>query len=286
MPDATHATVTQSIAAGVAHVEIDRSETLNSLTREVFEDLVEVGLALRGNAEVRAVVLSGRGRAFSAGLDLGEFARIAEAGAGSAGESEAGAEVGAGSAVVLGERLGAARALAQKAVHVWTLVDVPVIAAVNGAALGGGLQIALGADLRIAHPDSQFAMMETRWGIIPDMCGTQILPRLVGPGMAKKLILTGSTIDGHEALRVGLVEEIHVQPVERALELATELAGRSRPALASAKRLIDSSYEATLADGLDAEQEALAQLLGTDEQRQAVAAQLSRMRKREARATQ
>ncbi len=267
MPDAAHATVTSVIAEGVAHVEINRPEKLNSLTREVFDDLVEVGLALRENAEIRAVVLSGRGRAFSAGLDLGEFSRIAEAGGSGSG------------AVALGERLGAARALAQKAVHVWSLVDVPVIAAVHGPALGGGMQIALGADLRIAHPDSQFAMMETRWGIIPDMCGTQILPRLVGAGMAKKLILTGSAIDGNEALRIGLVEELHDRPVDRALELAAEFAHRSRSALVWAKTLVDSSWESTLAAGLDAEQRALAELLGTDEQRRAIEAQLGRIRR-------
>src|SRR5699024_1363342 len=142
----------------------DRAEKLNSLTREVFEDLVEAGLALQEATEVKAVVLSGRGRAFSAGLDFTELSRIAEDGA-----------------VELGARLGSARALAQKAVHIWSLVEVPVIAAIRGAALGGGMQIALGADMRVAAPDAKLSLMELKWGIIPDMCGTQLLPRLVGP---------------------------------------------------------------------------------------------------------
>lgn len=264
----TNGTLECTIDHGTAHVEIDRADKLNSLTREVFSDLVEVGLSLRDDATVSAVVLSGRGRAFSAGLDFSEFARLAEPGAAAGGE---------GSAVVIGERLGAARALAQQAVHVWSLVEAPVIAAINGAALGGGFQIALGADIRIAAPDSQLSLLEVRWGIIPDMCGTQLLPRLVGPGMAKKLILTGEAVSGETALGIGLVEEVAEDPIARALDLARDIAAKSRAAVIRAKRLVDLAAEADLPTGLDAEQTALAELIGTDEQRQAVEAQLARL---------
>lgn len=304
----THSTVVYSITDGVAHVEIDRAEKLNSLTREVFEDLVEAGLAFKDSTEVKAVVLSGRGRAFSAGLDFTELARIAEAGAatrstaeeegtgaaeGGTGAAEAGAgAAGAGGAaegsdqesvasvVQVGTRLGSARALAQKAVHVWSLVEVPVIAAVRGAALGGGMQIALGADIRVAAPDAKLSLMELNWGIIPDMCGTQLLPRLVGPAQAKKLIATAETIGAEEALRLGLVEEVVEDPIARALELAGQIAGQSRSALVWAKRLVDLSYDSELSAGLDAEQEALAHLLGTDEQKQVVADRLAAMKAR------
>lgn len=286
MLETTHSTVVCSIADGVAHVEIDRAEKLNSLTREVFEDLVEVGLALRDSAEVKAVVLSGRGRAFSAGLDFTELTRIAEEGTATRTtaeeESDSRAE-GAGSgssAVHIGERLGSARALAQKAVHIWSLVEVPVIAAVRGPALGGGLQIALGADIRVAGPDAKLSLMELNWGIIPDMCGTQLLPRLVGPGQAKKLIATADTIGAEEALRIGLVEELVDDPIARARELAAQIAGQSRSALVWAKRLVDLSYDSVLSVGLDTEQEALAQLLGTEEQKQVVATRLAAMKAR------
>lgn len=286
MLETTHSTVVCSIADGVAHVEIDRAEKLNSLTREVFEDLVEVGLALRDSAEVKAVVLSGRGRAFSAGLDFTELTRIAEEGTATRTtaeeESDSRAE-GAGSgssAVHIGERLGSARALAQKAVHIWSLVEVPVIAAVRGPALGGGLQIALGADIRVAGPDAKLSLMELNWGIIPDMCGTQLLPRLVGPGQAKKLIATADTIGAEEALRIGLVEELVDDPIARARELAAQIAGQSRSALVWAKRLVDLSYDSELSVGLDTEQEALAQLLGTEEQKQVVATRLAAMKAR------
>lgn len=296
MSETTNSTVVYAITDGVAHVEIDRSDKLNSLTREVFEDLVEAGLALKDSSEVRAVVLSGRGRAFSAGLDFTEMARIAGAGAATrssaeeaaeqveeaaernAGEPEAADSVA--TAVDIGERLGSARALAQKAVHVWSLVEVPVIAAVRGPALGGGLQIALGADMRVAGPDAKLSLMELNWGIIPDMCGTQLLPRLVGPAQAKKLIVTADTIGAEEALRIGLVEEVVEDPLGRALELAGQIAGQSRSALVWAKRLVDLSYDSDFSTGLDAEQEALAALLGTDEQKQVVATRLAAMRAR------
>ena len=288
MPETTHSTVVYSITEGIAHVEIDRADKLNSLTREVFEDLVEAGLALKDSSEVKAVVLSGRGRAFSAGLDFTELARIAEAGAATRSTSEEEAETGSGaksadsvaSVVEVGTRLGSARALAQKAVHVWSLVEVPVIAAVRGAALGGGLQIALGADMRVVGPDVKLSVMETNWGIIPDMCGTQLLPRLVGPAQAKKLIVTADTIGAEEALRIGLVEEVVEDPIARALELAWQIAGKSRSSLVWAKRLVDLSYESDLSAGFDAEQEALAQLLGTDEQKQVVAERLAMMKAR------
>ena len=182
--------------------------------------------------------------------------------------------------VDVGTRLGSARALAQKAVHVWSLVEVPVIAAVRGAALGGGLQIALGADMRVAGPDAKLSVMETNWGIIPDMCGTQLLPRLVGPAQAKKLIVTAETIGAEEALRIGLVEEIAEDPVARALELAGQIAGKSRSSLVWAKRLVDLSYATDLSSGFDTEQEALAQLLGTAEQKQVVAERLAAMKAR------
>lgn len=296
MPETTDSTIVYSITDGVAHVEIDRAEKLNSLTREVFEDLVEAGLALKDSTEVKAVVLSGRGRAFSAGLDFTELARIAEAGAATRssaeeaaaekaaedtpGAGESGAADSVAAAVDVGERLGSARALAQKAVHVWSLVEVPVIAAVRGAALGGGLQIALGADMRVAGPDAKLSLMELNWGIIPDMCGTQLLPRLVGPAQAKKLIVTADTISAEEALRIGLVDEVAEDPLARALELAGQIAGQSRPALVWAKRLVDLSSDSDLTTGLDAEQEALAELLGTDEQKQVVATRLAAMKAR------
>lgn len=285
MPTTSHSTVTYSIDSGIAHVEIDRAEKLNALTREVFADLVEAGLAVRDSPAVKAVVVSGRGRAFSAGLDFTEMEKIAQAGTVTRSAAEEDADSAApatlGAAGIDGTTLlGSARALAQKAVHVWSLVEVPVIAAIRGAALGGGLQIALGADMRVAGPDATLSLMEIKWGIIPDMCGTQLLPRLIGPAQAKKLIVTGETIGAEVALRIGLIEEVVADPVARSLELAAEIAEKSRPALVWAKRLVDLSYESELGAGLEAEQEALSSLLGTEEQQAAVAERRAQMRDR------
>lgn len=253
---ATHGFVTLTIDERLAHVRIDRPETMNSLTREVFEDLVEIGLRLRGDADVAAVVLTGSGRAFCAGLDLGEFGRM------KSGDKNP--------AVSLGERLGAAAALGQKAVHVWSLVEVPVIAGVHGVAFGGGLQVALGADVRIVAPDTKMSMMELNWGLAPDMGGTQLLPALVGPSQAKLLTFTGEVISGARAGEIGLADEVTDTAVERALEIGRDIADKSRSALVWAKRLIGMAGTASLADGLDAEQDAIQELMGGPEQVAAV----------------
>lgn len=258
---ATHGTVVLDIDDGLAHVRLNRPDSLNSLTREVFEDLVEIGTSLLDAPTVTAVVLSGEGRAFCAGLDLGEFQRM-----------KTGEKVGGTKNVVAqGEPLGAAKAIAQKAVHVWSLVPVPVIAGVTGVAFGGGLQVALGADVRIVARDAKLSMMELNWGLAPDMGGTQLLPRLVGPAQAKLLVFTGKVIDGERAERIGLADEIAEDPVARALEIGRDLAERSRTALVRAKELVDlAGSGASLAEGFAREQEVIAELMGSPEQIAAV----------------
>lgn len=252
---ASHGTVVLTVTDRLAHVEIDRAETLNSLTGEVMADLVEIGTGLIDRDDVSAVVLSGRGRAFCAGLDVSELGRMVSGGGGSP-ESE--------------EPLGAARALAQQCVHVWSLVPAPVIAAVQSVAYGGGLQIALGADVRIASRELKASMMEVNWGIIPDMCGTQLLTRLIGPGRAKLAIFTGRVIDADTALAWGMVDELADDANAAALALGRELAEKSRPALQAAKQLVDLAATADLAEGFAAEQDAIRSLIGGPEQQQAV----------------
>ncbi|MYM19277.1 crotonase/enoyl-CoA hydratase family protein [Brevibacterium sp. 5221] len=256
--------VSVTVDDAVATVRLTRPQTLNSLTREVFADLVDAGLRVRDDAAIRAVVLAGEGRAFSSGLDMSEFGRMVD---------DSGEHV-----VEIRERLGAARALAQQAVHVWSLVEAPVIAGIAGVAFGGGLQIALGADMRIVAPGAKLSMMEINWGIVPDMCGTQLLPRLVGPARAKHLILTGEVISGEEGYRLGLAEELAEEPVERAHALARELAGKSGTALRRAKELIDLAGTVPFSDALDAEQRVLAELMGGAEQKAAVAARTAELR--------
>lgn len=243
--------VTCEVDQGIAQVRLNRPTKMNALDPAMFEALVEVGRELIDRADVSAVVLAGEGRAFCAGLDMAQFEQMAQ---------------GAGDIVVESEPLGAASALGQQAVHVWSLVPVPVIAALHGVAFGGGLQVALGADIRIAHPDTKLSVMEIVWGLIPDMTGTQLLPELVGRDVAKELVFTGRRISGAEGAELGLVTRVDDDPLAAATALATEIAGNSRNALVHAKHLLEIAGRVDLEAGLDAEQVAIRELIGSPEQ--------------------
>jgi len=252
MDDDVSRRVVLDVADGVATVRLDRPEKLNALDPAMFEALVTTGRELVDRDDVGAVVLTGAGRAFCAGLDFGSFAAMAEG--------------GADRVVVPREPLGAARALGQQVVHVWSLVPAPVIAAVQGFAFGGGLQIALGADIRLVAPDAQLSVMEIQWGLVPDMCGTQLLPELVGRDVAKELALTGRKVTGSEAVRLGLATREAADPLAEAHTLAAEIAQRSRSATRATKRLLDLAGRVPLADGLQAEQDEIGALIGSPEQ--------------------
>ncbi|MGY2084021.1 crotonase/enoyl-CoA hydratase family protein [Blastococcus sp. SYSU DS0539] len=256
--------MTLDVVEGVGHVRLDRPDKLNALDPATFEDLVAVGTELMARDDVGAVVLAGNGRAFCAGLDFAQFAAMGE-----------GRRVGA---VAPREPLGAARALAQQAVHVWSLVPAPVVAAVHGVAFGGGLQIALGADIRIVAPEAQLSVMEVQWGLVPDMMGTQLLPELVGRDVAKELALTGRRVDGAEAVSLGLATRLADDPLEAAGALAREIAGHSRTATRHVKRLIDLAGRVGLAEGLQAEQDAIGELIGSPEQVEVVNRRLAASR--------
>lgn len=255
-------TVTLKVNDGVAHVRLNRPNRMNALSPELLQCLVDIGRRLADDpGEVGAVVLSGEGRAFSAGLDFSQFARMAD--------EDAGTILASSSAV------GEAEALGQQAVHVWSLVPAPVIAAVHGVALGGGLQIALGADIRIAAPTARFSVTEVLWGLVPDMMGTQLLPGLVGRDVALELALTGRTFDGAEAHRLGVVTRLDPEPCDAALALAAEVAAHSRAATRGIKRLVGLAGTASLREGLRAEQEVITALMGSEEQVAAVSRRMA-----------
>jgi enoyl-CoA hydratase/carnithine racemase len=248
-----------TVADGVADVRLDRPDKLNALDAAMFDALVAVGESLRHDNTVRAVVISGEGRAFSAGLDLGSFAAMASEG----GSATSG----------LAERVpGRGTNHAQHAVRIWNELPVPTIAAVHGVALGGGLQIALGADLRIVAPDARLSVLEIRWGLIPDMTGTHVLPRLVGLDVAKELTWTGRMVDGEEAARIGLATEVSADPRRRALELAAQLAAASPEAIRGAKALLEQSLDVPAADQFAQESRVMASLIGSPNQVEAVSA--------------
>ena len=253
--------VTCAVTDGVAEVRLARPEKLNALDPEMFEALVDVGTRLRDRDDVGAVVLSGEGRAFCAGLDFGRFAQMAQGRPERTGGPR--------------PQLGAARALGQQAAHVWILVPAPVVAAVHGVAFGGGLQVALGADIRIVHPDARLSVMEVLWGLVPDMTGTQVLPELVGRDVAKELALTGREVTGAEAVQLGLATRVAEDPLAEATALAREIAGHSRSATRGIKRLIDLAGRVPLEEGLAAEQEVIGRLIGSEEQAEVVRRRLA-----------
>jgi len=210
---------------GIAHVQLNRPDKLNALTLETLDQLVATARTLRKDKALRAVVLSGEGESFCAGLDF---------------------------KTVMKKPAGIARAfvplpwrgtnLFQEASWAWRRLPVPVIAAVQGHCYGGGLQIALGADFRIATPDSEWSVLEGKWGLIPDMSGIQSLSELVGIDTAKRLTMTAKILTGKEAHDLGLVTELAADPVAAADDFARELAARSPDALAAAKRLFDTTW--------------------------------------------
>jgi enoyl-CoA hydratase/carnithine racemase len=162
--------------------------------------------------------------------------------------------------------------LAQQACHGWSEVPVPVIAAIWGHCLGGGLQIALGADLRIVHPEATLSVLEIRWGLSPDMTGTATLPRLVGPDVAKELTWTGRNVTGEEAARLGLATRTSTTPLEDALALAREIAAKNPDAIRGVKALLDESGRVPLAQQYADERRTIGSLVGTPNQIEAVAA--------------
>jgi enoyl-CoA hydratase/carnithine racemase len=266
--------VTTQIDRGVADVRLNRPDKLNALDGDMFAALVDAAGRLAADPAVRAVVLSGEGRAFSAGLDFSGFRAMAGGRATVEGEPAAPAG-GAGEDRDLGgigRTDGRITHLGQQAAHGWSEVPVPVIAAIWGHCLGGGLQVALGADLRIVHPGASLSVLEIRWGLSPDMTGTATLPRLVGHDIAKELTWTGRTVTGEEAVRIGLATRASEAPLDDALALARDIAGKSPEAIRGTKALIDRSGTVPLAEQYADERRVIGSLIGTPNQVEAVAA--------------
>ncbi len=214
--------VSVDIAGPVATVSMTRPEKLNALDFAMFDGLVDAAHRLRGNPAVRAVVLRGEGPAFSSGLDF--------------------ASVGKQPARMFLSFLTypwRETNRFQEVAWAWRQLPMPVIAVLHGRCYGGGLQIALGADFRIATPDCELSVMEAKWGLIPDMTGSVTLSELVGLDVAKRLAMTGEIIDGNRGLELGLVSEVSDDPELRARAFAAELAERSPDAIAATKRLLN-----------------------------------------------
>jgi enoyl-CoA hydratase/carnithine racemase len=264
--------VAVSIEGGVADVRLNRPDKLNAIDNAMFWALFDVGEALKADPSVRSVVLSGEGRGFCAGLDFGGFQAMAGGGGlDGDGDGAAGApsDRDRGSIVDRGDRI---TNVAQQVAWAWTELPVPVVAAVHGPCLGGGLQIALGADIRIVAPDATLSVLEIRWGLIPDMTGTYQLTRIVGLDVAKELTYTGRMVTGDEAVQLGLATRTADDPRAAALELATEIASKNPHAVRGAKALLNQSLASTAHEQFLAETATISKLIGSPNQVEAVTA--------------
>lgn len=256
--------VSLTITDHVADVRLNRPEKMNAIDNAMFVGLAEAAAAIAKDKSVRCVVLSGNGRAFCAGLDFASFMAMG----GGSGERTGN--------TLLNRPEGSPANFAQQAAFGWTSLPVPVIAAVHGVAFGGGLQIALGADIRIVAPDSQMSVMEIKWGLIPDMTGTQTLRHLVRLDVAKELTFTGRIVTGTEAVELGLATRTSAQPLADALAMAREIASKSPDALRAGKRLLNASVALSLEDGLKLEEKLQLSLIGSPNQLEAVQANMAK----------
>jgi len=247
------------VADHVALVTLARPDKHNALDLEMFDGIIAAAERLMSEPGVRAVVLHGEGPSFCSGIDV---------------MSLVGGQAGMDG--LLEPLRGEVPNYFQRAAYDWIRVPVPVIAAVHGNCFGGGLQIALAADVRFAAPNARLSVMEVRWGLIPDMSITRTLPRLVGIDVAKELTYTGRTLTGSQAAELGVVTHIVEDPLGAARELAGEIASKSPDAVRGAKRLFDQAWSGDPERTLRIEAEIQLGLVGATNQLAAVSAGLSK----------
>lgn len=244
---------------GVARVTLTRGDKLNALDPAMFDALLAVGQALSDMPGLRCVVLSGEGKSFSAGLDLATFETML-----------------GGEALPLTQRTHGNANSFQQAAMQWRKLPVPVIAAVHGVCFGGALQIAGGADIRVVAPDARLAVMEMKWGLVPDMGGFALWRGCVRDDVLRQLTYTNREFSGEEALAYGFATVLDANPVQRAMAMAQDIAHRSPTAIRAAKSLFNRSADLPLDEILAAESFEQARLLGSRNQLEAVASQVER----------
>ncbi len=248
--------VTVSIDEHVAVVTLNRPHKSNAVSMEMFDALGDAGEKLAGERSIRAVVLQGAGANFCAGIDISIF-------------SQDDAVIDA-SSMSAGEQSPANRF--QRAAYVWRELPVPVICAITGVAYGAGLQIALGADLRYAAADARLSIMETKWGLIPDLAISTTLRDILPADRVKELAWSGRVVDANEALSLGLITELHDDPRAAAMQTAREICAKSPDAVRAMKELVHSAWRMTEAEALALEAKLQLEVLRGENQREAVLA--------------
>ena len=249
---------------GVADVRLIRADKMNALDPAMFEGIIEAGAKLADMKGLRCVVLSGEGKAFCAGLDMGSFAAMEAQGDKVPGVSD------------LTVRTHGIANRPQRCAWLWRELDVPVIAAVHGVAFGGGFQIALGPDIRYAAPGTRFSVMEIKWGLVPDLAGTQLMRHLAREDIVRELTYTGRVFDAEEAQQYGFVTRVVANPLKAAFETAREIAGKSPDAVRAAKRLMNLAVATDAKTGLMAESIEQQRLIGAPNQLEAIMSNLQK----------
>ena len=223
-------------ADGVTHVRLNRPDKMNGLDPAMFEAIIAAGESLMERKDVRVVVLSGEGRSFCAGLDTSSFARTPDP-----------------DEPKLTDRTHGDSNKFQQVATVWRKLPMAVIAAVHGVCFGGGMQIASGADIRVVAPDARMAIMEMKWGLVPDMGGYQLWRGLVRDDVLRELVYTNREFSGEEAQVLGLATHVSDDPLAKAKEIAATIAQRNPDAVRAAKRLHNRMQDETGEDMLMAE---------------------------------
>jgi len=247
----------------VAEVAMTRPDKMNALDPAMFAALSEAGESLKGRDDVRAVVLHGLGENFCAGLDTSSFGSMIST-------------IDQSRARMLNPPTGEVANDFQKPCYVWQELDVPVIAALQGVVLGGGAQLALAADFRFAAHNVRFSIMESKWGLVPDMGISQNLPKLMRADQAKELIMTARILDAAETAALGLVTRLCDDPLAAARAFAADLAARSPDAVQAAKRLVEQTWAQEKGVGLKLEAELQARIIGAPNQVEAVMATMQK----------
>ena len=240
------------LEGGIADVRLIRADKMNALDGAMFEGIVEAIKTLETMPGLRVVVLSGEGKAFCAGLDMASMA--------------------GGSGNDLAARIHGDANTPQQVAWGWRKLPVPVIAAVHGVAFGGGFQIMSGADIRIAHPESRMAIMELKWGLVPDMAGFPLWRTMVRDDVLRELTYTNREFSGAEALGLGFATYIDEIPHTKAMSIAREIANRNPDAMREAKALFNEFADLDEDSILMAESERQARVIRTPNQIEAVMA--------------
>jgi enoyl-CoA hydratase/carnithine racemase len=253
MSERVHVTIDDAIAT----VRLSRPDKLNALDAGMFEGIIRAGEQVMADKSIRAVVLHGEGRAFCAGLDFASVMGMPDL-----------------MQKLLARSEKSPANVAQRVAWIWQEVQVPVIAAVHGVAFGGGLQIALGADIRYVAADAQLSVLEIKWGLIPDMSISQTLTQLVPLDVAKELTFTGRVVSGSEAVELGLATKVSGDPLKDALDTAKLIATKSPHAIRAGKALLNDAPTMSRADALKLETALQVGLLGSPNQMEAVQANM------------